>query len=76
MVVSKSSVHAVACGPIIDVASTMDRLDFGCNGCACLGTIYLAKLSENYPTEGIVVVEKQSVKYKLLSTRHYDENVT
>ena len=33
-------------------------------------------LSENYPTEGIVVVEKQSVKYKLLSTWVYDENVT
>ena len=36
----------------------------------------MQNVSENYPTEGIVVVEKQSVKYKLLSTRHYDENVT
>ena len=34
-----------------------------------------ALLCQNYPTEGIVVVEKQSVKYKLLFTRHYDENV-
>jgi hypothetical protein len=33
-------------------------------------------LSENYPTEGIVVVEKQSVKYKPLSTQLDDGNVT
>ena len=43
-VVSKSSVHTVACGPIVDVTSTMDWLNFGHNGCVCLGMTYLAKL--------------------------------
>ena len=42
-VVSKSLVYAVACGPIVNITSTMDWLDFRHNGWVCLGMTYLAK---------------------------------